>query len=212
MRLHHLACLLALAATLLRAEALPCAAPKDALSSPGWVSVRSVPVGTVSFFTTPSGWQGLNQVYASSVATEQRWRALLPWGAATTVEYFRGKTSLNLIQNARPVFYLKASPSDAVLPYFSDAVVRLSKLRQRNGERALLLTRGSASFTQKSLYVSRQDLTLTARRLSESAIEVQPQADLEDGDYLLSLGVTGAVDFEFPSGAPGSKPLPACTS
>jgi hypothetical protein len=129
--------------------------------------------------------------------TEHRWRAFLPWGVPATVEHFSGKPSLNSIANSRPVLYLRASALEASLPVFGEATVRLSQLKQLRDGRALSLTKGSTSFTQKWLYTSRQDLPVVIRKLSNSTIELQPQAPLKDGEYLVSLGLDGSAKYEF---------------
>ena len=179
------------------AAAFPCQSPKDALETASWDQFRPVPSGTVTFFSTPFGWQGLDQVFPASVATEQRWKTFLPWGVPTTVEYFRAEASLNSISNRRPVLYLKASPSDATRPFFSTAAVRLSGLQRRRGGRALLLTKGSLSFDQRWLYASKGGLPVSVHKLSDSTMQLRPDMDLPDGEYLVSLGVDGRDDFEF---------------
>ncbi|MCU1227057.1 MAG: hypothetical protein JWQ42_5150 [Edaphobacter sp.] len=75
--------------------------------------------------------------------------------------------------------------------------MRLSQLKQLRDGRALRLTNGSTSFTQKWLYMSRQDLPVVIRKLSDSTIELQPQAPLKDGEYLVSLGLDGSAKYEF---------------
>ena len=95
------------------------------------------------------------------------------------------------------MLYLKASPLDATRPFFNPAVVRLSGLRRRRGGRALLLTKGSLSFDQRWLYASKGDLPVSVHKLSDSTIELRPEMDLPDGEYLVSLGVDGRDNFEF---------------
>lgn len=176
---------------------LPCAVPKVALSSESWAGIRSVPAGVIAVFSTPFGWQGLNQIYPASIVSEHRWRRFLPFGVSTTVEYFSGKPSLNAIENSRPILYLRASDLEASLPLFGEAEVRLSHLIQTREGRALTLTKGSTSLNQKWLYTSRQDLPVVVRKLSDSTIEVQPRTPLRDGEYLVSLGLDGSVKYEF---------------
>jgi hypothetical protein len=45
--------------------------------------------------------------------------------------------------------------------------------------------------------MSRQDLPVVIRKLSDSTIELQPQAPLKDGEYLVSLGLDGSAKYEF---------------
>ena len=77
--------LLVLAPLQMSAAVPPCASPKNALETANWDQFRSVPSGTVTVFTTLFRWQGLDQVFPTSVATEQHWKAFLPWGVPTTV-------------------------------------------------------------------------------------------------------------------------------
>jgi hypothetical protein len=180
-----------------KAAVTPCPVPKEALSSEAWGGIRAVPAGVIAAVSTPFGWQGLNQIYPSSIVSEHRWRRFLPLGIPTTVEYFSGKPSLNSIANSKPVLYLRASDLEASLPLFGEAAVRLSHLMQTREGRALPLTKGSTSLNQKWLYTSRQDVPVVVRKLSDSTIEVQPQTALKDGEYLVSLGLDGSVKYEF---------------
>lgn len=192
-----LICLLAVTGQNATAAVSPCKAPNTALASSSWKELLPAPAGTVAEFSTPFGWQGLDQAYPSSIRMEHRWRAFLPWGVATTVEHFSGKHPLNKIANNRPVIYLKASTLDSILPNFQDGAVRLSPLANTRGDRALRLTVGHTAFSQKSLYQSRQEVPLLAHRLSDSTLELRPRAALKDGGYLLILGRDGASKYEF---------------
>ena len=180
-----------------QAVVTPCAAPKDALPSESWDSIRNVPAGVIAVVSTPFAWQGLNQINPSAVVSEHRWRRFVPYGAPTVTETFTGRPSLSTIANSRPVIYLKASELEASFPLFGEASARLSHLRQTKKGRVLTLTKGSTSLNQKWLYTSKQDLPLTVRKLANSTIEVQPQIPLSDGEYLLSLGLDGSLKYEF---------------
>jgi hypothetical protein len=179
------------------AHAQSCASPREALDTAGWKDAAPVQVGVVAQFSTPFGWQGLNQIYPTSIVIEHRWRTLLPWGTSETVEYFDSLPSLSSIANRRPVLYLRASALDASLPIFEGATVRLSRLRPERSGRALSVSRGATTFTQRSVYTSPKDAPLLVRKLSDSVIELQPPNPLENGDYLVSLGVDGSAKFEF---------------
>jgi hypothetical protein len=174
-----------------------CKDPVAAVPTSTWRSITPPQEDVEVVYSAPIGWVGLNHIYATHQALTHRKRSFIPWMMPQVITVFPYAHALETPANRRPLFYVDHSDTAAHIADLSPHEIHLVHLRARGRDRELEMTSGASAFTFNSGFSSRSELRLNVSALSNTVFTIQPERELDDGEYMIVFGPVAAAGFEF---------------
>ncbi|HTZ58476.1 MAG TPA: hypothetical protein VMB49_10285 [Acidobacteriaceae bacterium] len=174
-----------------------CNNPVAAVPTSTWHTITPPQEDVEIVYFAPIGWVGLNHIYAIHQALVHRKRAFIPWMIPQIVTTFPYTHALEAPANRRPLFYVDHSDTAAHIADLSPHEIHLVHLRTKGKDRELYVTSGASVFRFEPGFPSHTELPLKVNALSNTVFTLQPEHQLEDGEYMIVLGPVAAAGFEF---------------
>jgi hypothetical protein len=174
-----------------------CANPVDAIANPAWLSIAPPKEDVGVVYASPSGWIGLNHIYASRQVLTHKRRALLPYLMPRINAVFQFTHALEAPRNEKPLFYVDHSVAAAYLTDAESREIHLLRLSPSGKDRVLETTSGASVFSFAPGFSARSLVPLKINILSNTVLTIQPERRLPDGEYLIVLGPVASNGFEF---------------
>lgn len=148
-------------------------------------------------YASPSGWVGLNRIYASRQTLTHRRRSFIPWMMPQINTIFAFTHALQSPANELPLFYVNHLDTAPYLNGDGAREIHLLHLKSVGNERELETTSGASVFSFAPVFSARSVIPLKVDVLSNSILAIQPGRRLPDGQYLIVIGPVAANGFEF---------------
>jgi hypothetical protein len=174
-----------------------CANSVSAVATSAWPSITPPKEDVEVVYASPSGWVGLNHIYASRQALTHKRRGFIPWLMPQINTVFPFTHALEAPANEMPLFYVDHLVTAAYLSDFSARGIHLLRLKSLEKERELEATSGVSVFGFAPGFSSRSVIPSKINMLSNTVLTIQPERQLPDGEYLIVLGPVASNGFEF---------------
>lgn len=174
-----------------------CNNPIAAVPTAAWRTITPPREDVEVVYFAPLGWVGLNHIYATHQALTHRKRSFIPWMMPQIITVFPFTHALEAPANRRPLFYVDHSETAAHIADLNPREVHLLHLRTRGRDRELEVTSGASAFSFDPGFSSHLELPLKVTALSNTVFTIQPERQLEDGEYMIVFGPVAAGGFEF---------------
>ena len=178
-------------------SASSCASPDSAVASSTWSSITSPKESVAVVYASPSGWVGLNRIYANRQAITHRRRSFIPWMMPQVNAIFAFTHALQSPANELPLFYVDHLDTAAYLNGDEAREIHLLRLKSVGNERELETTSGASVFNFAPTFSAHSVIPLKVDVLSNSILAIQPGRQLPDGQYLIVIGPVASNGFEF---------------
>jgi hypothetical protein len=183
-------------------RASTCANSDSAVATSAWRSITPPKEDVEVVYLSPSGWVGLNHIYAGRQVLTHRRRRLVPWMVPQITTIFPFSHALESPANEMPLFYVDHLDTAAYLSDSDARAIHLLRLRAVGKERELEATSGASVFNFKPGFSSHSVIPLRVNILSNTVFTIQPEQRLPDGEYLIVLGPVASSGFEFQISCP----------
>jgi hypothetical protein len=174
-----------------------CNNPVVAVPTSSWATITPPREDVEVVYSAPIGWVGLNHIYATRQSLSHRKRSFIPWMMPEITTAFPFAHAIESPANRRPVFYVDHSDAAAHIADLSPHEVHLVHLRSKGKGRELQVTSGASVFNFDPGFSSRTELSFKLSTLSNTVFTIQPERELEDGEYMIVFGPVAAGGFEF---------------
>ncbi|MGC2404322.1 MAG: hypothetical protein WA510_31300 [Acidobacteriaceae bacterium] len=174
-----------------------CNNPVAAVPTSAWATITPPREDVEVVYVAPIGWVGLNHIYATQQSLTHRKRSFIPWMMPQITTVFPFAHALESPANRRPLFYVDHSDAAAHIADLGPHEVHLVHLRPRGKGRELQATSGASVFTFDPGFSSHTELPFKLSTLSNTVFTIQPERELEDGEYIIVFGPVAAGGFEF---------------
>jgi hypothetical protein len=168
----------------------------EATSTSAWRTITPPKEDVEVVYVAPTGWVGLNHIYAMRQVLKHKKRDLIPWMMPQIITVFPFAHALQAPANRVPVFYVDHTDTAAHIADISPREIHLVRLRLSAKERELAATSGASVFNFHTGLTS-LEIPLRVTTLSNTVFTIQPEQSLVDGEYMIVLGPVAASGFEF---------------